>query len=506
VSQRFVVNTYAIQQHLRSLTIWAYIPDRMARKKTSGLDETVFTSTLSSLTGASGSRPKMVGNEPADTLVALSGGPDSVALLHLIHAVSVEMGFMVAAAHVNYRLRGEESQGDERFCRDLCKQLGIKLHIKKASLSARKCGTNLQAEARRIRYSFFDEICANHQLTWIATGHNKTDNIETILMNLCRGAGTFGLSGIEPVSGKVIRPLLDFTREEIIAYLQQNHLPYRIDRSNLEGKYTRNKVRQQLLPVVVKIFGDKAIGSIARAGQILAQQEYYLRGQISRLLDRDAVVTPFGKIALDLKRFRRYDDLLKQLLIADCFERLTGSLQNFDLAAAQRVIKQVRLATVKADLTSGLIAEIAGERLYIYRTAKDKPSYAVRRKGSTCLQGYGMEISIEETPTAKLASKELRLGKNLKVYVDADKMRGKLTVRSPRVGDHFSPLGMKGSKKLSDFFIDRKIDRPLREEKPLLLCGAKIVWIIGHEIADNIKISARTRTALKLEVTQHREF
>jgi tRNA(Ile)-lysidine synthase len=274
----------------------------------------------------------------------------------------------------------------------------------------------------------------------------------------------------------------------------------------LEGKYTRNKVRQQLLPVIVKIFGDRAIGSIARAGQIHAQQEHYLRGQIAQLMNHDTVVTPFGKIALDLKPFRRYDDFLKQLLIADCFERLTGSLQNFDLAAAQRVIEQVRSATVKVDLTSGLIAEIAGERLYIYRTAKDKPSYPVRRKGSTCLQGYGMEITIEETPTERLTGKELRLGKNLKVYVDADKVLGKLTVRSPRVGDHFSPLGMKGSKKLSDYFIDRKIDRPQREEKPLLLCGDKIVWIIGHEIADSVKISARTKKALKLEVTQHREF
>jgi tRNA(Ile)-lysidine synthase len=471
----------------------------MLRKKTSGLDETVFTGALSSLIGAAG-------GGQAGILVALSGGPDSVALLHLIHAASVEMGFGVGAAHVNYGLRGEESHDDERFCHDLCKQLGIRLHIKRVALSVRKSGTNLQAEARRIRYGFFDEICAKFRITWIATGHNQTDNIETILMNLCRGAGTFGLSGIEPVIGKIIRPLLDFTRDEIIVYLHENNLPYRIDRTNLEVKYTRNKVRQLLLPVVVKIFGDKAIGSIARAGRILAQQEQYLHTQIAQMMDRDAVVTPFGKIALDLKRFRRYDDFLKQLLIADCFERLTGSLQNFDLATAQRVIEQVRSATVKSDLTSGVMAEIAGERLYIYRSMKDKPSYAVRRRGCTRLQGYGVEITIEEVPTAKLADSQLRRGKNLKVYVDADKMKGRLTVRSPRVGDHFSPLGMRGSKKLSDFFSDRKIDRPLREEIPLLLCGARIVWIIGQEIADGVKITARTKTALKLEVTQHREF
>jgi tRNA(Ile)-lysidine synthase len=478
----------------------------MGQGRTAGLDGTVFANILSTLTGTPNSHSKTADKRLAGILVAISGGPDSVALLHLVHTTGKDMGFKVVAAHVNYGLRDEESREDERFCRNLCKQLGVKLHVKKASLLTRKSGTNLQAEARKIRYDFFNVICAKQRITWIATGHNKTDNIETILMNLCRGAGTFGLSGIEPVSGNIIRPLLDFTREEIIAYLRLSHLPYRIDHSNVESKYTRNKVRQQLLPAVVRIFGEKAIGSIARAGQILAQQEHYLRDQIDGLFERDAVVTPFGKIALDLKRFRRYDDFLKQLLIANCFARLTGSLQDFDLAAAERVIKQVQSATVKADLTSGLIAEIAGGRLYIYRTAKAKPSYTVRRRGSTCLQEYGMEISIAEAPKVRLTGKELRLGKNLRVYVDADKLRGKLSVRSAKVGDHFTPLGMKGSKKLADFFNDRKIDRPLREEKPLLLCGAKIVWIIGHEIADSVKISARTKKALKLEVTQHREF
>lgn len=479
----------------------------MARKKTSGLDAAAFARALSNQINATktGVGARSVRPEQKSVLVALSGGPDSVALLNLINVASMEMGFRVAAAHVNYGLRGDESNGDERFCRDLCKRLGIRLHIKKVSLSVRKSGTNLQAEARRIRYSFFNEICAKKKFKWIATGHNQTDNIETILMNLCRGAGTFGISGIEPVSGKIIRPLLDFTRDEIIAHLQQNHLPYRIDRSNLEGKYRRNQVRQRLLPAIAKVFGEKAIDNIARSGRILAQQEHYLSRQIAQTLDRDAYVTTFGKIALDLKRFQRYDDFLKQLLIAECFKRLTGSLENFDLASAKRVIEQVRSSTVKVDLTSGIMAEIAGERLYIYRRTKGRQTYAVRSKGSTSLPRYGTELSIEAASVADLTAKVLRLGKNLKVYVDAAKMKGKLTVRSAKAGDRFTPLGMSGSKKLSDFFVDRKIDRPLREEKSLLLCGDKIVWIIGHEIAESVKITARTKTAHQLEVKQHRK-
>jgi tRNA(Ile)-lysidine synthase len=478
----------------------------MARKEIRILEPSVFTGKLAELIGADKNRVKV-----GKVLVALSGGPDSVALLHLMHDSSKQMGFEVVAAHVNYGLRGKESDDDEKFCRELCGRLGLKLHVKRANLSRKRKTpvrgelSNLQAEARRIRYEYFDHLSVRENICWIATGHNQMDNAETILMHLCRGAGTFGLTGIEPVAGKVIRPLLYFTREEIIGYLKRNRIPYRVDSSNLEGKYRRNQVRWKLLPVIVEIFGDKAAENINRSGQILAVQERFLRSFASKLLARDAMETPFGKIALDLRRFARYDDLLKRLVIALGFERLTGSLRDFDFAMTERVLEAVNAGVGKVDLKSGLFAEIAGARLYLCRRRPQSRTVAVSGNGTTPLTQFGISLVVSDVPGYAVGASALREGRNLRVYVDRKRMRGKLTIRTMRSGDRFTPLGMKGSKKLSDFFSDRKIDRPLREEIPLLLCGGKIVWIVGYEVADYVKITARTRAAQKLEVTPDRE-
>ncbi len=480
--------------------IGVYSP-KMARSKNDLLSVDLFCDVLASLiprsdVGASG--------KPFSILVALSGGPDSVALLHLIHAAGQRMRFAVEAAHLNYKLRGEDSDQDEQFCRKVCRELGIKLHVQLTDLTMRKRGSNLQAEARRVRYDYFEKIRSRHKSMLITIAHNKTDNVETILMNLARGAGTFGLSGIEPVSGYVIRPLLDFSREDILGYLQKHHFPYRVDRSNLEDKYTRNKVRQQLLPAFTKIFGGAALDNINRAGQIISAQEDFLRGYVVKQLERDITTTPFGKIALDLKRFSGYDDFVKRLAVVYCFERLTGSMREFDSAAAERVVG-LSDGEGQVDLKSKVIAEVAGRRLYLYRKDSGSESYRVSRTGTTKLQRFGLDLTITTNLASAPSRKTVRSGNNFTIFLNQDRLRGKLSIRSVKAGDRFRPLGMNGSKKLSDFFVDRHIDRPLREEIPLLLCGDKIVWIIGHEIADEFKIADRTTAAVKLEVTPYRE-
>lgn len=471
----------------------------MARKKTEKLDTESFCRSLSELLQRSGKRRR-----GTTVLVALSGGPDSVALLQLMSVVGKDLGLNIAAAHVNYGLRGEDSDADERFCRQLCKQLKIRLFVEKAGLARQRKEKNLQAEARRTRYEFFARICREHRFSLIATGHNKNDSVETILINLSRGAGTFGLTGIDPVSGNIIRPLLGYTREAIIKYLRSKRLSYRVDRSNLENKYTRNKVRRVLLPALERVFGERVVDNITRTGAILRQQELFVKAQVEGLLAREARTTAFGKIVLDLKKFRRDDAFIRQLVVAACYESLTGSLKDFDQAAAQRVIDLVRAKIGRVDLTSGVVAEIADDRLYLYREERRKPSVMTVTKSVMVLRTYGLELSVSELSAAELTQRELRGGKNMRVFVDKNAVSGRLAVRSARPGDRFRPLGLQGSKKLSDFFIDRRIDRPLREEIPLLLCGKKIVWIIGQEIADEVKITARSKRALKLEVTPYR--
>lgn len=436
-------------------------------------------------------------------LVALSGGPDSVALLHLAKDAATLFGYTIAAAHVNYGLRGKESDKDEEFCAEMCKKLEIKLHVKHASKREMK-GGNLQDQARRIRYDFFQSLCDLHRFTHIATGHNQSDNVETILMNLCRGSGTFGLTGISQRSGRIIRPLLDFTRHDIEEYLASNKIKYRIDRSNLEGKYTRNKVRQRVTPILQEVFGESVFDNISRSSRIFLEHEEYLRSVAKKHLKRDATVTPFGKIVIDLARFRRYHILLKRLMLAMCFEQITGSLQGFDLAASERLLSLIKGNAGVCDLKANLFAEIANDHLCIYRKERHNPMYKVSIVQGTELEIFSLTLLAEKMSIENVDEKELRKGRNRRVYLDGRKLGSALTVRNLRVGDRFAPLGMTGSRRLSDFFSDRKIDRPLREEIPLLVRGDKVAWVVGYEIADWAKITNDTTEVLKLEVRPNR--
>lgn len=436
-------------------------------------------------------------------LVALSGGPDSVALLHLLTERAKAEGGRVYAAHVNYRLRGAESDQDERFCRDLCKRLKVRLFVKRLRAGGLAKG-NLQAQARRTRYEFFEEVCRQRKIDAIAIGHNKTDNVETLLMNLGRGAGTFGLGGIRKRSGKIIRPLLDWTRREIETYLRKHRLEHRLDSSNLTERYLRNRVRRRVLPVLREVLGAQTISAFDRSAQVLAEHEEYLRQIGEEILARESTRTAFGKIVLDLTKMRAYHPLIRRIVLALCFERISGSLQDFDFDATERFLRLLERGEGRVDLKRGVVAEVCNERVYLYLTQSavaPKP-VAVKRSGTTELESYGISLHISSA-TAWCRSKRIPRGGGSEL-IDADALKGKLTVRTMRTGDRFRPLGMSRVKKLSDFFIDRKVDRPLREEIPLLLAGGKIIWVVGRALADDVKVTDDTKRVIKLEVANYR--
>ena len=436
-------------------------------------------------------------------LVALSGGPDSTLLLHALEAQSKQQNLVIFAAHVNYRLRGKDSDLDESFCRSLCKKLGVRLFVKRLKPGALK-SANLQEHARRIRYEFFTELCDKHQIDLIATGHNRDDNVETVLMNLGRGAGTFGMGGMRERDSNIIRPLLNLTRSEIESHLKQHKIAYRTDQSNLEPKYTRNKVRLQLLPQMAKLFGAAVAGNIHRSAKIISEQETALRLIAGELLANDARTTAGGKIVLDLDKFHLYYPMLQRIVIALCFEKLHGSLKDFDYRASERVLDAAAGKTDLVDLKAGIFAERCGQRLYIYRKTAPVGLIAVRRTGKTKVGEFWAEFTVKRLSRPDVSDTDLRSGKNLCVYFDAAKFAGKLAVRSVRSGDKMQPLGMKGTRKLSDILIDAKIDRPLRDEIPILLCGSKIAWIVGLGVSDEFKVSGSTKSVIRLEVKPYR--
>ncbi len=436
-------------------------------------------------------------------LVALSGGPDSTLLLHLLSIEADSRKFRLFAAHINYRLRGRDSDSDETFCRRLCKKLGVTLFVKRLRQDAMS-KSNLQENARRIRYDFFDELCEQHDIDFIATGHNRDDNVETVIMNLGRGAGTFGLGGISPREGNLIRPLLDLSRSEIEQYLDSHKIKFRTDRTNTEAKYLRNRVRLQLLPQMESLFGRSLPGNIHRAAKLLSEQESALRQIADELIATDARTTAGGKIVLDLDKFHLYYPMLQRLVIALCYERLNGSLRDFDFRASERALAVAEGTTDLADLKSAIFAERCGRLMYIYRKAPAARQMEIRRSGTTRVSRFWAEFSVARVPRKSLQKEEMRSGKNLRVYFDAAKFRGPLTVRSVRNGDRIKPLGMSGSRKLSDLLIDAKIDRPLRDEIPILSCGTTIAWVIGLAISEDFRVTDKTKSVIQLEVKPYR--
>ncbi len=440
--------------------------------------------------------------EKSSVLVALSGGPDSVALLHLLHEQAKANGGKVLAAHVNYRLRGDQSDGDERFCRELCRRLKVRLFVKRVKPGDIKKG-NVQAQARKIRYRFFEEVSARHGIERVAIGHNKSDNAETFLMNLGRGAGTFGLGRMRQ-PGNVIRPLLGWTRSEIEAYLKRQRLSYRVDESNLADKYLRNRVRKRLLPAIAEVLGEKSLDAIDRSGRILAEQEGFLRQFGEEIIKAEVQTSAFGKFILDLTRLRAYHPLIRRIVLALLYEKLTGSLADFDFEASERFLGLIESGAGAVDLKRGIVAEAAGKSIYIFLSSDKVKPVIVKFGSTTTLGAFGMKLKVTKIQARRPSRDELESGNNRRVYVDAACLHGKLRVRAAVAGDRFRPLGMKGEKKLSDLFIDRKVDRPLREETPILEAGDTIVWVIGHALGDGVKITDKTKSVLKLEVEEYR--
>jgi tRNA(Ile)-lysidine synthase len=485
----------------------------MKKKVSSELNKESFIKSLSNLIAPLDSpTPKPNKRVPAiGVLSALSGGPDSVALLHLLQSASKDLGLRIVAAHVNYGLRGKESIQDEKFCRALCNGLGVELVVYRVDLRSnigssqsgirKQIKGNLQSLARNFRYRQFEQACKARKLKFIATGHNQSDNVETILMNLSRGTGTFGLGGIKQRTRLVIRPLIEYSREQILEYLEANKLSYRTDSSNSENKYTRNKVRNQLIPSLVKTLGSGAVRNISRTASLLSEHEQYLRLVGGKLLTEDSNLTPGGKIVIDLKRFKKYHVLIQRIVIALCYEKLTGSLNDFERAATERVLEMLETGIAQVDLKKGIFAEVVGDKLYFYKGIHPVKMRKINSRGVTSLDGLGVKIKFQESKIEGVTKKSLSSGKNLRVFLDKDAIKLPLVVRTMQVGDRFQPLGMTTTKKLSDFFVDRKVPRPLREETPLVISGNEIVWIVGHEISESAKIKRTTKEVVELEVT-----
>lgn len=418
--------------------------------------------------------------EERPVLVGLSGGADSVALLGLL----VRLGYPCIAAHCNFHLRGEESLRDERFAEDFAVHvLGVPFYKTDFDTTGYAAERHLSIEmaARELRYEWFERMRLELGAQAIAVAHHRDDSVETLLMNLVRGSGIRGLTGIRPKNGFVVRPLLAVSRQELLQWLAEQSYTYVTDSTNLSDVYTRNFIRLKVLPLLEEI-NPSVKSSIARTAEHLSAAEAIYLETIRKA--RQEIVTSDHRLSIPaLMRYPAPETILYELLKPYGFTRL--------------VADEVFLSLSKE----------SGKLFYApdYRLVKDREYLLVvprDQEGKPATYTLEAEEGVWHEPIELscrkiVLSSGFRLEKDKRTaYLDYDKLRFPLVLRTWQEGDWFVPFGMKGRKKLSDYFSDHKFSRIQKEQTWLLCSGNDIVWIVGERSDNRFRIDERTKSVL----------
>jgi len=447
-------------------------------------------------------------------LVAVSGGPDSVALLHLLSELVPEFELHLEVAHLQHGIRGEEACADARFVGDLARELKLLFHLKEINLPKMRNAAgrgNLEALAREERYRFLASVTRERGLNKIATAHTLDDQAETFLMRLLRGAGSRGLGGMAPSrrlksSGDresddvvIIRPLLGISKTDVLNFLHAKGFTYRVDRTNQDTSLLRNWVRLDLLPRLQRRIDANLPLRFFQQATILREESLLLERMARAVLAESR--TPGG---VNRMTFLKQDKALQRLMLRLWIEDTRGHLRGIDFDHIEYV-----LSFIQAGPPQGRLALPGGwEFVREYERMKLEKLSSGRKR--VC---YSYDLRIGEDlriPEADLTIRSARVspagaelpGSLMEAVLDLASVSETLTFRNFRRGDRFRPLGMEGHKKLKAFFIDKKIPLSVRASLPLLTMGGEVLWIPGYGRSNAAKIGPQTKTVLRLEAVR----
>lgn len=419
-------------------------------------------------------------------LLAVSGGRDSIAMVYLFQAAQLNFGI----AHCNFKLRGKDSDKDEKFVFDLAKKLKVPFYTTsfdtKTYAKTNKLST--QMAARELRYRWFAEIKEKNNFQYIATAHHKNDVAETLLINLAKGTGLSGLHGIKNKVGEIVRPLLCFNRTEIDAFIEENKLPFREDKSNEETKYVRNKVRHKIIPELEKI-NPSFIETIFNETQHFGELEQLLEIKIHEDKKKCWKTLRDGTAEINIENL---------LMLKPLKTYLFYFLKPYGFNAEDVIDVMNSLGKQSGKQFSSSTHQLVKDRNKLIISTiqqKEKTEFEIEK-----LEDFKkLPISIEAKMVAKNQLKTIKKDKNL-AYLNAEKVTFPLVLRKWKNGDKFKPFGMKGMKKLSDFFVDEKFSLVEKEKVWILTANNKIVWVVGHRIDDDFKITEQTKDIIQLRV------
>lgn len=436
-------------------------------------------------------------------VIGVSGGPDSMALLYILLDIKKDIPFSICVAHVNHGVRGKAADKDEEFVKRICERLNLPFHSIRVDMNKYAKNYNMTAEeaGRKLRYDFFRKVLSKHGKGKIAVAHNKNDQAETLIMRFMRGTGIDGLKGIPYKRGNIIRPLLDIDRKVIEAYIEENKIQTRVDKTNLEPIYSRNKIRLELIPYIKENFNPNIIDTLARFSKLVSTESEFLNKITCETYDK--VLKKRGKdsIILDREKFNLLHRSMKQRVVRNTLEDIHGNLQGFTESHINSIIKLFSEGgTGKViHLIHNIIAKTSYEDLII-----EKENHLKVKDYSHKLNING-SIYVEELDCylkTKLVSKgecEIDFSNRFIKYFDYDMISNCLYVRNRRNGDRFNPIGMEGTKKLKNFFIDEKVPKEERDFIPLIVTGEDIVWVLGHRISEKYKITEKTKNIIIIE-------
>ena len=452
-------------------------------------------------------------------VVGVSGGPDSVCLLHLLARLRERLPVTLHVAHLDHRLRGMESAGDAAYVAALCKSLDLPLTLEAAEVEAYRKERRLSLEqaARHCRYSLFAAVSEGTQAQAVVLGHTADDQAETVLMHVLRGSGLAGLRGMEPLSrwrgtdGRVLvlgRPLLGTSRRETEAYCAENGLEPRADSSNRSPEHVRNRVRLELLPQLRR-FNPNVDRALQQLGASAGQAEEFLDAETAKHWKRLVRRSPDG-LAIDRRRFLALAPALAVHLLRRALLELRGDLQGIGAAHIRRMLGVASGPTGKvARLPGGWTLSAGYDRLILGPAVQAEASPPVLEgeiplcvPGVTLAHGWEVRAQAEAYHGAARYSSPPSVADPLTAVMDGAFATRPLWVRPRRNGDRFRPLGMGSPKKLQDFMVDAKIPRGLRDRVPLLCDSDGILWVVGYRLDERARVGPQSESVLRIGFTE----
>ena len=462
---------------------------------------------------------KMIENGET-VLVAVSGGADSLALLYGLHGLHTQLNCRFHVAHLNHCLR-PDADADADFVQQHASLLDVPCTVRRADVPrlVKQWKLSVEAAGRRARYQFYEAVCMEVGAAKVALGHHQDDTAETVLMNLIRGSGATGLTGIVPVRDtKIIRPLAGFTRQHIEAFLISIGVAPQHDSSNTDRRYLRNRIRHALIPLLESDYNPNIRIGLNRTADVLAAESAYLDTITQAVFETcripDSDTAPPNSIVLDRTKFREHHIALQRRILRQSISEILGNTSDLYFVHAEAMLNLIEgnAPNVVLALPNGLRFRRTYQHLIFERSessgvsfpiATESFTYPLTVPGKTFITILNAEITAQVCHVPVHKSLVLPDGK-FEALFDYERLKAEfgetlpLTVRNRQRGDRFQPYGMQGTKKIKDFLIDTKVPRYERDSIPLLVCGEEVLWLISYTTSELFKIKPRTRQYLRL--------